>query len=373
MRQSFEQTIKKLNPIARAEMAKEIKPQKDTTEKQPKPAPEEALEKLKAMAEKRCASTESWEYIYDLQRQKQRIVQEAEQRILNLDNPKFFAEKDPRTRLVTRENEKYYCHIEGENDEIEKTEIKPSEMLTDPYWGNRYHLDPHVIPRKLRGKYFIEEAKSRLTLLTEKQIIADELTNKAKGGPDKKEREGYGFLKKNLYKKAKVVFKYLPAGILAELMATNFIRKKALAIEYDNENAPEDSPFNVFDADPHYDIRRKTDLIVSYKNRRTGVQLTLAPEDPEKKKKVEDASKYLYKRIPQPPLRYVAEHPFDSIVFVSLTKIQPKEYKETYEKWVKEGRRPGGPDKLWSSDTQKYIFKGIMKDIMPPEEIERHC
>lgn len=341
MRHSFEQNIGDYNEIAKDLV------EGDLTEDEERNLARELVSKIKRVVRQRDTDSESQMEIFEIQQEKQRIMQTLKERLARLSDPEFVPTQRPEESLVVKEGEQYM--VKNQKGGVSSVVTK-GEIITDQEWDMYYYLDPHTVPIQVRKRYLIEDAKRELMNRLNEQIAIDEL---ASARTSDGIRDAY--VKKAEHSEQQF-------GFVAERMVKSFLKK----ISYDY-----DLDFDIIEADIDLDIRQKIDFIIRRKKQergvrveenqavRTGVQFTTnsAPEIIEHKThQVEQANRYLQK-----------DDPVKSIVLVSISS---RSVRDVYNKWSN-NPTPGGPDKLWDNSIKEEIFRGVMRGVLSEEEIDR--
>ena len=154
--------------------------------------------------------------IFEIQKEKQQIMEELRYNLRCIDNPECKPEREDGDRLVIYDLEKeVYIYKSEEGDE---QEITLGEILTDGEWGISYYLDPDTIPRDIKKKYFVENAKRKLRKLLDKQIIINEINSLQ---THEQIVEAYLDIEQRL--DSEVLEK--GTGIIAEVLLRNFLKK----------------------------------------------------------------------------------------------------------------------------------------------------
>jgi len=285
------------------------------------------------------------EKIYLIQQQKQRVILWLHERLHKVDTgeQKF----EPKARPVKLVNGKLIW-IQTDGTE---TEITIGMLLTDGIWDVEYALDPQTVPRILRKKYYIEQARHLLQRELDKQIAIDKQKSELS---DRRYRRGYNGLVRN--REALDT-----RGHLAERMVYSYLRKTTK----DN-----DLPFEIVASNVYEDLELKIDFIIKIKARTRGVsietdekaqtigiQFTLAARRVHKHKKVQQAKEHA---------KYIGL-PIDDIVIV---KMPIRQLFKTFSAWSA-NKPPGGPDELWDDAVKEKLFKRILKDLFKPREINQ--
>lgn len=247
-------------------------------------------------------------------------------------------------RLVQQENGRFVVRGEGRGPDVAVTK---GELMTDMDWGLYYHLDPATVDRNVRKRYLIEDAKQELARLLDAQITTDEV---ASGYTSDGLRAAYT---------ARAESSGLETGFLAERMTKGFLRK----LSYDIDGAD----FEVLEADAFQDVNSKMDFIIHRKKHQRGVEVQKAEWvgvqfTTNTSKETVAHKEHQLERVRQ------RLDPQEGIKDVVLVQIPAHEVRQSYNAWQKDPQ-PGGPEKLWSQRTQETVFRGVMKDILAPAEI----
>lgn len=231
-----------------------------------------------------------------------------------------------------------------------KQPITISEIMTDGEWGVEYTFDDSVNIHDIRS-YYLEALKSDLREKLDAQIIISEINN---SWVDTRKKDAYQKIEERLGKENH------QEGVVAEKMVKNFLKK--LSIDTDAD-------FEIVDADVYQDVEQKIDFIIRRKavernrgvgveeSKDVGIQFTTALGKSEhKERQIEKSKRNL-------------EEDIDDIVLVSLPAYQAS---ALYRVWS-QNKKPGGPEKMWGSDVQETLFRGVMDKVLSPEEIDEFC
>ncbi len=285
--------------------------------------------------------------IFKLQKRKQKIMARLKEQLRQIDNP-FEKEAVPEgANRVKYQDGKLVCTTaKGEQ------EITLGELLTDIEWGLNYYLDPNTVPRLIRKKYFIEQAKHEIMDLLDRQIMTNE-----------SQRESVDELKKEGYIKMIAQENQEQSGKYAERMVKNLLKKIAIDQDLDIE---------ISDADAYQDMELKIDFIIKRKMAARGVNVETNDEDrigiqftstdaPEivhkKERQIRQAKKKLGRE--------------EKIQDIALVSIPLRQIQAMVQDW-KRDKLPGGPDKLWNTATRAEIFGKVMKNFLAGEEIDQY-
>lgn len=292
--------------------------------------------------------------VYDLQKGKQRIMNELRHNLRSIDNPEEYEYKRPKgSRAVFYDQEKGQYFVVRDNDKPEVVTL--GAILTDGDWGINYYLDPVTSPRSDRKKYFVGQAKRELKRYLDIQITSEELS------------------RDDLWEGRRVPYQHLrrkaegsesAEGWISETMVTNFMRK--LCIEHD-------LGFQIEEADVYQDVAQKIDFVM----RRTGASRGIGVnKDPDHEtigiqfthfisKKKTKRKKSAVERA----RREIGEtKEVDDIVLVAIPVANAVDY--SMREWLANGKPSGGPEQYWGYGFQYKVFFGMLKEYASEEEIE---
>lgn len=326
----------------------------------------ENLEMIEVAAEEMGTETSTQVDVYFKQKKKQEIMDKLYERLRELDVIHERARARPGAAtfesvgekggkmVYAREEEGGVAYFLRGKKNAGETSITRGEMLTDGMWGVSYRMDASV-PRNVAKQYMIGSAKQQLYDLLDEQIT---LTEKAS---DVNQGSGLDNAYETMQKRREGGEED-PNGILAERMTQSFLLK----LSYDHN-----VPFEILHADAELDAEDKIDFIVRIRgiyNRgvdvRVGIQFTTSVKAATIRKKE--------KQIEQVNKRLGAENnaPVHDVVLVS---IPIHETQRVYDRWNEDKQRnPGGPDSLWSIETKRLVFEGVLQKlhhIIPEDEI----
>jgi hypothetical protein len=230
--------------------------------------------------------------------------------------------------------------------------ITIGEILTDYEWGAQYAFDSSVNIHDIR-EYQLEKLKAELREKLDTQIIISETAN-TRG--DTFKQNAYREIEKRMEGNLE------QQGVIAEKMVKNFLKKLAIDTNAD---------FEIIDADVYQDVEQKVDFIIhrTHVGRTRGAQVsesdsaedigiqftTALGKQDQKEQQIAKSRKHL--------------QGIDDLVLVTLPAHDAS---RLYTLWKKD-KASGGPEKLWSSDIQETIFRGVMKNILTEEEIDAFC
>lgn len=209
---------------------------------------------LDKAAEKYKNSSEVQRKIYDLQKEKQKIMERLKSDLACLDNPECDFERQEGERQTGFDSETktfdYY-------DDLSQDQTATfGEILTDMDLGVNYHLDKKSVPRTMLKKYLIERAKKELFRVLNLQII--------EGGDKVNPMAALRWKYKTPYSKIQnlKIEHQATRGFIAEVLVENFLKQLSI----DN-----DLPFEIKEADVSQDVEQKIDFIICRKEKQRGV------------------------------------------------------------------------------------------------------
>ncbi len=339
MRPPFREQLHAYNRMAKAELEKV-------------PA-DERLERvlgwqIDAYAQERAMDPSHQRRIYELQKEKRRVLRWLKTELAQLDVSKETI--DPEARRVIMRGEDYFVrHPDGSEDML-----TVGDILTDHEWGIRYALDAQTIPRRLRKRYLIVRAKEKLRTYLNQQIAIDQSEGAfARRGPRGKYQEYLRGTHEQL-------------GHLAERIVRTYLQKLAI-----NHNLDMELIEATIDQDAEFTI----DFLISIRQRKrgvhvddapdtarelVGVQLTTAKRHPGKAKRIDEAKVRLAQT-------GVSEQPIRDIV---LVKIMRSFIRRMMNAWNASNKPSGGPEQFLDKTSQEKMFRAILKGIYSLEEID---
>ncbi len=326
----------------------------------------ENLEMIEVAAQEMGTETSTQVDVYFKQKKKQEIMDNLHERLQELDAIHERARARPGASTFESVGEKggKMVYARGEGDTVtyflrgkknaNEIPITEGDMLTDGMWGVSYRMDASV-PRSVAKQYLVGSAKQQLYDLLDEQITVTEKASDVNQGSGLD--DAYAAMERRQEGEEED-----PNGILAERMTQSFLLK----LTYDH-----DVPFEILRADAELDAEDKIDFIVRIRgvhNRgvdvKVGVQFTTSVKQATIRKKE--------KQIEQVNKRLGVEDnaPVHDVVLVS---IPIHETHELYDQWnTAKQRSPGGPDSLWSTETKRLVFEGVLQKlhhIIPEDEI----
>lgn len=288
--------------------------------------------------------------IFDLQKEKQIIIDRLKRWLSCLDDANCTIEKEPDSREASFHSVKKVFEYQLDGKTREAT---VGEIMTDAEWNIFYHLDKKTTPRALLKKYFLERTKHELGQLLDFQIIASERASRL---VDPFKKGAYGALE--MARKSNTLFQQ--SGFIAESMVKNMLRKLAYDVGAD---------FDIIVGDVFQDVEQKIDFIIhkkkkfrgvsveaSDKVRDIGIQFTINPNVREHKlEQIRRAKRNMLSR--------------EDVGEIVLVTIPLQSANALMHEWQAMGMPAGGPDKLLARRGAKYIVYELLSNIMPQEQI----
>jgi hypothetical protein len=307
------------------------------------------LELERDFALKHANSPETQKHIYQIELQKQRIVSQVRKDLTELRKSERWTKTFPNAQPVKFDELRGGLALASNTSQS----LTEGELLTDGEWGVSYNLDASV-PRELRRKYIVENARKEFRELLDDQIAAD------KGG---RTLGDAGIQKAYLARESEP--DETRAGLVAEKMVRNMLKKISIDIGAD---------FTVKEVSLEKDVEQKIDFIIHRKASSRGVGVT-------SNKGIKDIgiqftldasmekAAYKSKQIQKSKARLGKNVLVSDII---LVQIPLRNVFEVLKEWKKQ-KKPGGPDKLWDRATREKIIRGVLDRIVPPQEIENIC
>lgn len=343
MRHSFEKKINKYNEAIKDSL-------KDISKEGRAKSAEVKQELTAQYAEKTYTDKDSEVLIFDIQKQKLERLKKFKKFLSKTRSPEggfVHPEIEPGLPIISEDGEGNYI--------VKSTEgyqrITPGELVTDHEWGVEYTFDKSVDIHAIRG-YYLEQLKSQLRENLDKQIIVSE-SNFTHS--DTYKQNAYKEIGKRIEQGSE------QQGIIAEKMVKNFLKKLSIDTNAD---------FEIIDANAFQDVEQKVDFIVHRKSvdrargaqvvesehaNDIGIQFTTNTSKTEYKEKQIERSK--------------RRSDFQDIVLVTLP---PHNASLLHKKWSHH-KKSGGPEKMWTKETQEKIFRGVMSKVLTQKEIDQFC
>lgn len=299
--------------------------------------------------------------IFNMQVEKQKIMDQLHLELADLDNKEKPREKLPNQKEISqKENagEIVYAIEAGDKQE----EMSLGEIMTDGEWGNDYFLNESV-PRNIRKQFIMEKNKRKLRYLYDLQIMRSESTNES---THVYKREAYKRMKVDKERQRSEGEANSPEGIIAEKMVRNFLKR--ITFDYPVN-------FKITEADAFADMERKCDFFVETEKNKQGVKVKTGEEIKKigiqyttNKNAAEEKEKQIARAKRKMQNEAGAEKEKEAIEDIVLVVIPLDNIKRLFHEWQKEGQRSGGPDKLWDKKTKEQIFIGVMAKALSEKE-----
>lgn len=296
-------------------------------------------------------SRETSAEILGLQKEKNDVMDQLHEKIRSLENNEEvagFSEGEPRRVEWNKAGHRAMVVLPSGK----KAPATVGELVTDGEWGLHYILSEDI-PRDIKKRFIIAEARRKILALADKQIIETERMKKTthEGGETSPTYRA-------IYEEEKSKKKM---GIIAEKLTKTFFQKNIIDHELD---------MRLEEVDVQRDVDQKIDFILhlpfrkrgvgseaSEKRENIGIQLTINTEkknQEHKKRQVAEAKKHL-------------DEDVDDLVLVTLPL---NELYLLLHRWEEDEMRPGGPIKKWWKDSQKeQIFRGVLQELFSDQEI----
>lgn len=297
-------------------------------------------------AERSDTTVDAQRQVFELQSAKRDIMKRFLERLKNLDNP-FHESRQPSQVPV--------AFVDGKYRLEDGSEITVGQLMTDGEWGLDYFPDPVSVPRRVRKRFYLEEAKRELMRRLDLQLIEHQ---SAKRSLHWMKKEGYQRMKEELGSVER-------SGLAAEKMVSNFLRKLA----FDHA-----APFQVIEADAYEDMEQKVDFIIKYKPtmvyrgvgveedpKAVGIQFTINNQPDVEEKKARQVALAREQLRPEEMLKDIV------LVVLPMSDVSHKVWS-----W-KNNKHPGGPEEGWDPETKIKVIRGVLQGIVPDEEIDRLC
>ncbi|MFA5070440.1 MAG: hypothetical protein WC528_04115 [Patescibacteria group bacterium] len=349
MRQEFETDLRDFGQVAKEELNTEEKLSGGNFESL------SAVSRQDEAAKRQHTSRETQREIYDIQKEKQKIMQALKEQLACLDNPEGRLERERGERTVS------FDEAEGvfvyQDDRGRRQKATFGEIMTDMDWNVLYHLDKDSAPRPMVKKYLVERAKAKLSALLDLQIIKSE-----SGSSVVHEKKQQAYRRIEMDRQSGAVKESW--GLVSELIVKDFLKKLSL---------DKDFPFKIKEADVFQDVEEKIDFIIHLEKKKRGVnvetdekakdigiQFTVSPEvAPHKEQQLQKARQDVKKQ---------GERIDDIVLVVFPLKMASALQRQ----WRHEGRPAGGPDKFLYRQEAEKLFKELLQGVLKPEEIAQY-
>jgi hypothetical protein len=343
MRRGFESGLQEYNKLAKAEAAVWRPFDREIIE--------EDIDTLThELSGEQQTDIASQRQVYDLQKDKLPIMERLRAQLEALDNPEAHAEQEPGDWYVHVENEEYIAERNGASMPVTR-----GDLMVDGNWGVNYNLDHETVPRAVRKRFIVEQARRELQNVLDAQIITAETTSVR---IDNKMVGAYEALRQTHPEGRE---KY---GHIAERMVRTFLEK--LTYNYPKLD------FTIERADAHQDAEEKIDFLIHRKIRNRGVKVDLPPEGKKDEgiqfttNESPEAQEYKRNQLDRVRDQVKREEHIDDLVLVTLPM---REFADVYTAWAQH-KTPGGPEQMWDGQTKERIFRGLLKGFLKDEELD---
>lgn len=339
-----EELEKQINQVYKP-LANKYKDQEGSLNKEVKE--DEAFESVLAFAHEQETRLKKQVDIIELQREKQRIMDETKMRLRQLEVDEVIEWSDTSRAVLQTENGLMYLAGDGTYESITQ-----GALLTGGAWGMQYAPDSSVDRLTLK-KYILQEAKDKLSDLWDQQIIIHE-------GESKKNHE----LLRDAYKRSEVD-RALPTqeqhfGIAAEEIVLTYITRCII---------DHDLPFTIKKGNAYQDITDKIDFIIHRKSEHVrevgveavkdrGVQFTVSKRDDLEKRKMSQLEKARERD------QEVGRKIDRRLVKVSIGYVQ-----DLLQPW-QESKHPNGPSEFIEPEVTQRLFRELLEEMFSEEEIK---
>lgn len=354
MRENFEKGLRDLNEIAKEDLG--VKQSTEGLDEEGLSQYSDILDQeINKLAQEYHTDKVIQEEIYNLQKEKQKLMQQLKTNLQDLDKFNYKKEKLPNERLSQySEATNKFIYIDEQGKSQQAT---LGEIITDMDWGIYYYLDPETTPKLIAKKYLVEKTKKQLLELLNKQIIKSE-TGGDMALPQRQE------IYKIIDKRESQGVDNCHWGLTAEIMVKNFLKK--LSID-------KNLPFEVKEADIFQDVEEKIDFIIHKKERSRGVnveidgktydigvQFTVSPQKiAEKRRQIQKSKQNLQLKR-------------ENIQDIALVVFPFTMASTLINKWEREGKPAGGPEKYLYKHCAEALFRKLLQGIFVPSEIEQY-
>lgn len=298
---------------------------------------------------------ESAEKIFDIQKEKQEVIDKFNEKMHEIRQGKNASEKESNGKnsfaKFNGENGNFIVEKEGKDPQIATL----GDLITDSSWGEDYELDDSA-PLETKEKYYQKSTSIKASSLYDKQLIINRLSNDWLG-------EGKRTAYESIQKMGEREFEH-SAGLIFEKMLKNML----LQLQYDIP----DWNIKIERADVIKDVEYKIDFIIKVENRRRGarieetgkketenplvlgIQFTLiSPFEEKYKDKVWQTEK---------AKQHLSKMKIDDLVLISLP-TDNREIINKYKTWKELGRPVGGPERLYDTHTKIAILKAVLQKM----------
>ncbi|OGZ59659.1 MAG: hypothetical protein A3F94_01850 [Candidatus Spechtbacteria bacterium RIFCSPLOWO2_12_FULL_38_22] len=356
MRPSFERHLREYGKLIKDQMSAEDS---------------EALEKLETVIEyhvERAAKTQETtivgqEKIFEIQKEKQRIMERLHENLRCLDDENCTPERPESSRLVTFNEKENKFFVEMPNGSQETATL--GDILTDGDWGLMYYLDSQTMPRMAQKKFFVESAKRELRNLLDEQLSEQDLDSFKIPGQPRGSLRGIVGSRKMVNKSGGFNLEKRPeyVGFVAEVIVKNLFQQ----LRFDGV-----LDVRVVEGDVYQDAVEKIDFIIHTKQHKRGVDVEVdeVVSHIAVQFTTERRNERLRKKILQ--LEEVRASLIESglVDDIILVRVPMKGLVEHYTNWIKGDMPPGGPITYIPPSVRKMLLQEVLKGIPNFNEVE---
>lgn len=273
------------------------------------------------------------------------------------------------TLNITPQKNIFYIDNQGELDTATL-----GELITDASYGIEYNLEVDKLPRQMIKQYVVAKIKIKLRNLFDQQLLW-QAESQAK---QQRQSRRVGILKKVIKQRAPDKYEKTfghSAGLIFEKNIINLLKQ----LEYDLPQLN----IKIEEVDIIKDMDEKIDFIITLKNiphhravnveedakstavidkKTFGIQFTINPYALEHKARQ-------IKEIKQRGI--TAKEKIDDLLLIRIP-AGCREIISHYRTWQRNGKPPGGPEKLFEPQTKINFLKELLKNIGQVDIIEQH-
>lgn len=326
---------------------------KDTLQPRPKISGEETLDIIHEAAKRRETEPHVQARIFEMQIQKQRIMEALKTQLALLDNP-FHDQEVPKDAQVVEYKDGGFVTYDAVGNPFHVT---LGDLLYDGDWGIQYTCDPKTVPKHVQKRFLVETAKRKIREIYNQQIVKDALASNQVPADRKQSFKWFTETAKREYE----------PGWIAERLVENIVRKACIDQDLDVHLTPASAFEDVEEKIDFIADRRSNAAGVHVENKETGsgidrvgIQFTIGKGASGKNAKIERAKAQYSELLKGRNIKNIV------LVKMRLTGAQQK-----YLEWKKDGMPPGGPERLLSDHHRRQILKQIMGTLYEPEELTK--
>ena len=357
MKENFEQSLVQANEL--------VKKYRDTdTEKEENSVIAEMEKLIKNSVKKGIWEEETASNVFLLQKKKSDVVKELHEKFQEIDQERpvdGFSEGEQRNVVWNKQAHSAMAVLPSGKS----VRVSVGELLTDGEWGLDYTLSGDI-PRDIRKRFIVAEARRKILALADEQILETERIKEVK---NKTKYTPYG----NMFSEKDIMEH--KTGFIAEKLVKTFFEKNII---------DHGLPMTLEEVDIEKDVEKKIDFILHLSFKRhdrgvgvmevkqhdrgvgeaevkdgedIGIQLTVDPSEETHKRKEGQIERVK---------KNMSSTGVDNIVLVTI----PMKYLGgSINLWKEQGMRPGGPMRAWEASRQEKIFHGVLQKLFPENEI----